>query len=138
MDDLSRRIFALIERRDRFEDEIRHLFRDEPADRLEAALSALRPYLDDRRTLDAYLAAHEGRATRGRDAMRRELAGRFAPDDLVEARLAEMPDEGERALGLLRDERKVRSRPQAGRFLLSRGFDEEAVEAALNRFFGEG
>ena len=137
-DELERRILSLLDRRDRFEGEIRHELRHEPPVRVDAALARLRAFLDDRRVLEAYLHGHGGRRALGRDRMREELACRLAPPELAEEALSGLPSESERAAELLRAERKVRTRAQAGRFLLSRGFDEDAVDGALDGFFDEG
>lgn len=138
MDAILQRILSLVDRRDRFEGEVRYELRHDPPELVDAALAKVKAYLDDRRTLEAYLAAHEGRRALGRERMRRDLSERFAPPDLIESGLAALPEESERGAELLRSERKERTRAQAGRFLFSRGFDEESVEGALDRFFGDG
>jgi SOS response regulatory protein OraA/RecX len=132
------RILKLIERNDRFEGEIRHAFRDEEPTLFDSALARLRAYLDDRRAIESYLRSRQGRKAIGRERMREELEGRFAPRDLVEEAFADLPSEVERVTELLRAERKARTHAQAGRFLFSRGFDEDAVETALSRHFIDG
>ena len=82
----------------------------------------------------------KGRRAEGDQKLRERLERRGATPEAVDAALAEAPSEPERMQDALASRFKPEKdqRAKAGRFLFSRGFDEDAVEAALGRFFGEG
>ena len=108
----------------------------------DAALAwlAARKLLSDERAAEAIVRPRTaGRRAEGDARLRERLAAKGADEAAVEAALADAPDEAGRmadALGAkFRPERNERAK--AGRFLLSRGFDEEAVDGALDRFFGD-
>ncbi len=71
--------------------------------------------------------------------MRHELLAKGAPEELVEKSLAsvsaESQTDGMRALLHAKCKPKD-SRAKGARLLLSRGFDEDAIETVLDEFFG--
>lgn len=75
----------------------------------------------------------------GKEKIRAELVKRGAPEETIESHLAAILDD-EEAEGI--DElltskyRPTDSREKAGRFLYGRGYVEEQIEPALDRFFG--
>jgi len=79
-----------------------------------------------------------GRRAEGDDRLRARLEARGADDTAAEQALADLPDEESRmqeALSAKFSPEEPGQKGKAGRFLLSRGFDEEGVESALDRFF---
>jgi SOS response regulatory protein OraA/RecX len=106
-----------------------------------------RRYIDDRRTTINAVERRSGRRAVARERIRAELLKRGAPEEVLEEVLRALPD-AEASASLVdllrakygaagdqaRTDRSTRAR--AGRFLASRGFDGEAIEAALNGFFG--
>ena len=108
----------------------------------EAALVylAARRLLSEERAVEATVRPRaSGRRAEGDLRLRERLERRGAEPDAIEKALADVPDESAR----MHDSLAARFRPQnderakAGRFLLSRGFDEDGVDAALDRFFGD-
>ena len=96
--------------------------------------------LNDLETTKSLVESYSGRRSIGKGKLRAELMRRGAPEDLIEQCLEGQTDDGEldamrQALGSKRWPADGRIR--AARFLVSRGFDEELVERALNRFFGD-
>ncbi len=96
--------------------------------------------LDDVRAIEAFVATRSGRRAVGRARLRDELVFRGAPEALAELAV-EAIDDGDEANAL---ENVLRSRTwlpddriKAARFLHSRGFDPDLIEAALGRRFGE-
>lgn len=110
----------------RFTAELELHLADCSEDERSALLRQLKPYLNDALTLATYLGAHEGRNAVGRDRIRTELEARGCPPELMESAFAELPPESERAQALLAAQKRDLS-PKSARFLLSRGFDEDAV-----------
>ena len=110
----------------------------------EAALSYLagKGLLSDDRAAEATVRPRgEGRRAEGDEKLRERLERRGANEEAVQKALAELPNETQRmqdALSAKFKSPEPAQRAQAGRFLLSRGFDEEAVDGALDRFFGGG
>jgi SOS response regulatory protein OraA/RecX len=79
-----------------------------------------------------------GRRAEGDVRLRARLEARGADQTAAEKALAELPDEASRmqeALAAKFSPEEPGQRGKAGRFLLSRGFDEEGIESALDRFF---
>jgi len=99
-----------------------------------------RRFVDDRRTTINAVERRSGRRAIGREKLRAELLRRGAPENLIDEALAANPEteEPESALALLRTKYRgdAAERMRAGRFLASRGFEEDAIESALERFFG--
>lgn len=94
-------------------------------------------FLDDRRTVDSRVSQLRRRRI-GRARIAHQLLERGAPEQEVTDRLGEFTDDSEidLAVELLRAKRKD-SPAQAARFLAYRGFDEETIEAAVNRVFAD-
>ena len=118
------------------------LQKSHPPEEVEAALAYLsaRRLLSDDRAAEATVRPRAaGRRAEGDARLRERLERRGASDEAVEKALADVPDEAQR----MREALAARFRPEegqrarAGRFLLSRGFDEDAVDGALDRFFGD-
>jgi SOS response regulatory protein OraA/RecX len=96
--------------------------------------------LDDSRAVRDHLEARSGKRAVGRMRLEAELGARGAQADAVEELLAARTDEDE--LSAMAEALQARrwshgDRVRAGRFLASRGFDGELIEAALDRHFGE-
>ena len=105
-----------------------------------AVLSFLkdRKLVNDRRTIENHIERRAGRRSFGIEKIRAELLQRGAPEEIVEDCLASSAkmDELDGALEALRARfRNGADRAKAGRFLMGRGFAEELVEQALDRFF---
>lgn len=96
----------------------------------------VRRLIDDRRTVDEIVERNVGKRTQGRDALRAGLEVRGAPPEVVDHALASIPhSEAERAGQALRAHfSTVTDRAKMGRFLMARGFEDEAIEAALDRY----
>lgn len=105
---------------------------------VEAVMHTLvaRRLIDDRRTIEEVVERSAGKRARGRQALGADLEERGAPRELVAQALASAPDsEAERAEQALRAHFAIPSeRGKMGRFLMARGFEEEAVEVALDRY----
>jgi regulatory protein len=106
-----------------------------------------RRFVDDRRTTMNAIERRSGRRAVGREKIRAELLKRGAPEDVLDEVLNILPDAdaSENLTDLLRakfgsSDEKGRygraDRARAGRFLASRGFEEESIETALDSFFG--
>lgn len=110
----------------------------------EAALAWLseRRLLSDARAAEATVRPRTaGRRAEGDDKLRQRLEARGATPEAIQEALAQAPEEGQRmeeALAAKFKKEDASQRGKAGRFLLSRGFDEDAVDGALDRFFEEG
>ena len=109
-----------------------------PGDEIEAALAKLteQGYLDDRATARVFVESRQGRASEGRSRLRAELIKRGAPDDAVEAALAELTPEDDLAGG---PRRRRELAPQGGldpralaRHLERKGFSRRAIVSVLN------
>jgi len=109
-----------------------------PGEEIEAALAKLTEegYLDDRATARVFVESRQGRTSEGRSRLRAELIKRGAPDDAVEAALAELtPDDD---LPAARDaaeswRRKGGLDPRAlARHLERKGFSRRAIVSVLN------
>jgi regulatory protein len=87
--------------------------------------------LDDRRAAESRAVALAGRGY-GDAAIRHDLARRGLGEDDVEAALATVGPEAERAAAIVS---RRGSGPRTARYLVGRGFGEEACEAALGRGF---
>jgi regulatory protein len=96
-----------------------------------------RRVLDDRRTIINTLERYSGRRAQGLEKIRAELIERGAPEDIVDEVLAgSAPDERVRAVHLLRSRSfAAGDAAKAGRFLLSRGFDEDLVHSVVEEHF---
>ncbi|MFI5384641.1 MAG: regulatory protein RecX [Fimbriimonadales bacterium] len=137
-----RAALGYLKTRARFADEIRrHLAGTgfEASD-VEGVLRYLgeRKLIDDERTALDMIERHSGKRAAGTQRLREELRNLGASEEAIEAGLAAIEsDDPERALDALRAKYKSGAdRGKAGRFLVSRGFGEDAVEAALDVFCG--
>ena len=106
----------------------------------DAALEWLgtRRLLSDERAVEATVRPRaSGRRAEGDERLRERLERRGATPDSIGKALAEIPDEAQRMHDALTSKFRPEEgeRARAGRFLLSRGFDEDAIEGALDRFF---
>lgn len=98
-------------------------------------------FLDDSRAADARLRRFTGRRAKGIELLREDLARHGIDEETIDAAiLARFPvEEAERAFALLLERYKSPTPvARAARFLASRGFDEEAVESAVERALAEG
>lgn len=112
------------------------------ADVVDAVLDHLtrKGLVDDARCAEALARAYSGRRAAGPAKLAALLRERGAPEDFIESCLAirSNDDSLEPMLDALRSKfRPDGDRLKAARFLLSRGFAEDNLESALDRFFGE-
>ncbi len=126
--------------RDRFVDELHaHLvakgFHNEEVDRTVRYLIE-RNLLDDARTSQSFVERRSGKRAIGVDRMREEMQRLGASRETIDNALAgHARSESERALAALRSKFEASvDLTKAGRFLYSRGFSEDAIEAALDQF----
>ena len=109
-----------------------------PGEEIEAALAKLTEegYLDDRATARVFVESRQGRTSEGRSRLRAELIKRGAPDDAVEAALAELTPEDDMAAARDAAEswrRKGGLDPRAlARHLERKGFSRRAIVSVLN------
>ncbi len=123
---------------DRFESEVRGALRRYDVEVVEAVVAYLHRHrlLDDVRTMATAVELNAGRRAVGDAMLVDRLVKRGADEELVAARLEEATPEGERIDALLRAKYRPSDDPaKAGRFLFGRGFSEEAIESALERYF---
>lgn len=109
------------------------------AEQAEGVLDHLRRrrIIDDRKLIQNLIERRAGKRAVGNKQLRAELLRRGAPEEEVNLALAGLGESDESIDDLLRSKLKPGdSRAKAGRFLIGRGFDHEAVESALDRFFG--
>ena len=118
------------------------LLKTHPPEEVEAALAYLirRKLLSEDRAAEATVRPRtSGRRAEGDQKLRERLEKRGASEETIQKALADAPDEAQR----IQDALAARFRPEegqrakAGRFLFSRGFDEEAVDGALDRFYSD-
>jgi regulatory protein len=109
-----------------------------PEEEIEAALAKLTAegYLDDRATARVFVESRQERASEGRTRLRAELVKRGAPDDAVEAALAELTPEDDLPAAREAAEswrRKGGVDPRAlARHLERKGFSRRAIVSVLN------
>ena len=105
------------------------------------AYLAMKKLLSEDRAAEATVRPRAGgRRAEGDSRLRQRLEARGADAHAIERALDQAPDEALRMQDALAAKFKTPDplqRGKAGRFLLSRGFDEENVEGALTTFFGE-
>jgi SOS response regulatory protein OraA/RecX len=117
---------------DRFESDIRACLSDYSPQTVGEVIDHLRKkgILNDARASRQVLARYSGKRALGRNAlMERQVAAEFLPTE---------SEERDRLWTLLTTRFSAGDDPmRAGRFLFSRGFRGDDIEAALERFFGE-
>jgi regulatory protein len=98
--------------------------------------------LNDLRLARSLIGAASGRATVGAARLRARLESRGLAPEIVDAALEQSGGDEVSLLDELLNgryaNRDIAKKAQAGRFLLSRGFEEDAVRTALDRHFGAG
>jgi len=97
-----------------------------------------RKLIDDRRSIANLIASKSGRRAVGIEKLRAEMLARGAPEGIVEERLSEVSPDGQYQAMLAALSAKFEphgDRVRGARFLLSRGFPEDQIEAALDAFF---
>jgi len=127
-----------IETSDRFESEVRDALRRYSPDIVDRVVAYLheKRFLNDSRTLDQAVERNAGRRALGDALLKERLVRRGADEAMVEARLAETGSEAERIDALLAAKYQPHDDPaRAGRFLYGRGFSEDAIREALERYF---
>ncbi len=118
------------------------LLKSHPEEEVEAALAILaaKRLLSDDRAAEATVRPRAaGRRAEGDARLRERLEKRGASEETIEKALADAPAEAQRmqeALAAKFDPEDPSQKGRAGRFLMSRGFEEDAVDGALDRFFG--
>jgi len=97
-----------------------------------------RKLIDDEKTALDRIERHSGKRAAGAQRLREELRNLGASEEVIQAGLVAIESsDPERALDALRAKFKSGAdRGRAGRFLVSRGFSEDAIEAALDVFCG--
>lgn len=123
---------------DRYESEVRVTLRRFPADVVERVVAYLRQHrlLDDERTTTHAVEINTGRRAVGDALLADRLLARGADEDAVAQALTEAESEADRIDAILRAKyQPTDDRMKAGRFLFSRGFSEDAIESALERYF---
>lgn len=133
-----------LESSERTEAELRAaLLRRHSLEETDAALAWLksRDMLSETRAAESLVRPRtSGRRAEGNAKLRQRLASRGATPEAIEKALADAPEEERRmeeALAAKFSGDDPTARARAGRFLLSRGFAEDSVEGALDRFFGD-
>ncbi len=126
--------------KDRFEAEVREFLSEFPPSVVDRAITRLkeRRIIDDTKTTLNLTERYSGRRSVGLEKLRTELLERGAPEEIVNTALSEFADsESERILLTLAAKFSPTddARLKAARFLSSRGFQEEGIESALDRFF---
>jgi SOS response regulatory protein OraA/RecX len=133
----------LLKSKDRFAQEVEQALRDqghgEPI--IAAVLQFLveRRVLDDQKTTQRTAERYSGKRAAGREKIATELRERGAPEEALESVLTSLSDDEElERMTTLLEAKMKRSDPRAkgGRLLLSRGFEPDLVERALDLFFG--
>lgn len=126
-----------LSRCERFERELRPVLAEFDSDTVNLVLERLRGrgVINDFELAKRIIESSHGRSVVGRGRLREVLLARGADSSEIHDLLGSLPEESVRAEELLKTRLCV-SRAKEGRFLLSRGLDEEAVDAALNRVFG--
>jgi len=126
---------------DRFESEVRKAlaeFSEETTDEVVRHLREKR-VLNDQRVTDAVVERNAGRHAVGVNKLRAKLEARGAPEAEIDIAVASVAErEPEVAINLLAVKfpgKMEGDRARAGRFLFSRGFEEDVVESALNAHF---
>jgi regulatory protein len=94
-----------------------------------------RTILSDRKTIESLVESKSGKRSIGIEKLRATLNERGFPEELIDEALASREDGGIDQV-LLAKYKPTDRRDRAARFLLSRGFDEESVAEAIDRFFG--
>lgn len=133
--------FQLLRREDRFEREIRARLTtrgfENSVDFVVEYLKRKR-MIDDPRVVRSVILFEQEKGDKGIERIRYELINRGASKELVDAELEGVDLSRITASIDTLVSRKLRrgdSREKAGRFLVQRGFSEDEIEAALNRFY---
>lgn len=98
-----------------------------------------RHLINDSKAIDNLVSMKSGKRAAGVERLRSELKRRGAPEELINKRLAQVTAESEAdgMRAVLRAKCKpTDQRAKGARLLLSRGFPEDEIEAALDEFFG--
>ncbi|MGV3616596.1 MAG: hypothetical protein ACO1SV_14805 [Fimbriimonas sp.] len=132
------RALRRLEASDRYESEVRAALSKDDPEVVERVLDYLRThrFLNDARTTANAVERNTGRRALGDARMVERLVARGADEAEVAAALAEAEDESVRIDTILTTKYKPTDDPaKAGRFLFGRGFSEEAIDSALERYF---
>lgn len=133
------RALKLLAQRDLFEQEIRQkLQRTATEEEVESVLAHLRRrrIVDDCDLTRRLVAQRTGKRATGKEKIRAELLRRGAPEEQIDAALQERGESDEDLDGLVQAKQAAgKSRIQVGRFLASRGYEADEIDAALDRFF---
>jgi len=126
--------------KDRFEAEVRLFLSEYPASVQERVIRFLkdRRIIDDTKTTLNLIERYSGKRSVGLEKLRAELQQRGAPEETIDAALnSSSGDERNKMLEALAAKFSPADgiRAKAARFLFSRGFPEEEIEGALDRFF---
>lgn len=123
---------------DRYESEVRAVLRRHKADVVERVVAYLREHrlLDDERTTVHAVEINTGRRAVGDALLADRLLARGADEVLVSRVLTEAESEANRIDAILQAKYKpTDDRMKAARFLFGRGFSEESIESAIERYF---
>ena len=126
--------------KDRFESEIRLFLAEFPTESTDRVIRFLkdRRIIDDTKTTLNLIERYSGKRAVGSEKLRAELIERGAPEETVDAALGELLNEDRQRMYealTAKFSPGDNSRAKAARFLFSRGFPEDEIEGALDRFF---
>ncbi len=126
--------------KDRFESEVRLFLAEYPTQAVDHVITFLkeRRIIDDTKTTIHLIERYSGKRAIGLEKLRAELLERGAPEETISVVLGEFLDEERQRMQdalTAKFSPEHSTRAQAARFLYSRGFDEEEIEGALDRFF---
>jgi regulatory protein len=123
---------------ERSEAEVRVLLGEFGEETVERVVSFLkeRRIIHDPRFAQQFAEMHSGKRAMGDRRLRDELSRRGIDDTIIDSVLQETENERERIRAILKAKYKPGDSPaKAGRYLYSKGFDEDAIEASLSEFF---
>lgn len=123
---------------DRYESEVRTALHRHPAEIVDRVVAYLREHrlLDDARTTSHAVESNVGRRAVGDALLADRLVARGADEATISQALNEAESEASRIEAILTTKYKpTDDRAKAARFLYGRGFSEEAIESAIERYF---
>ncbi len=98
-----------------------------------------RKLVDDKRSTQNLVARMTGKRAAGIEKLRAELKRRGAPEEIIDECLGVITDDDQSAAMIAALSAKFKptdDRVRGARFLLTRGFSEDEIEAPLDSFFG--
>ncbi len=133
---------SALKRRERFGTELTQMLLEKGF--AEGAVQPVIDYLrakglvNDRRAAEQFVRTHSEKRAKGEDWLRAEMTRLGAPERVIDEALGDIKETAPQLDFLLAQKFKSGDSPaRAWRFLRSRGFDDDACEAAIQRYFGE-